>query len=261
MSEYKEVFKRTEIKYLLSKSQYEELMPYLVTIARVDEYGLSRINNIYFDTPDYRLVRTSIDRPVYKEKLRLRTYGDTTDESNSFIEIKKKYDGIVYKRRVSGKYSNAYDYLMGHRTSIGDTQVAREIESFIDTYKGLRPAMVISYDRIAMAGIEDPDFRVTFDTNIRWSVNNLDLRESNRGKQILSPGQFLMEIKVANAIPMELAKKLSELNIFPVSFSKYGRGYAQLMGQKEISRTNTGEVIDYTGYKNKTIRKGAVNYV
>ena len=229
MSEFKEVFKRAEIKYLISREQYEELMPYLVTIAAVDEYGLSAINNIYFDTPDYRLIRTSMEKPVYKEKLRLRTYGETTNGSNSFIEIKKKYDGIVYKRRISERYSDAYAYLTGSEADIEDSQVGREIGSFLQTYKGLRPAMVISYDRIAMAGIDDPEFRVTFDTNIRWSIRGMDLRAPNNGRQILPPGMFLMEIKVANSIPLELSRKLSELKIFPVSFSKYGRGYADMI--------------------------------
>ena len=111
MSGYREVFKRTEIKYLLSEEQYNALMPYLETMAQVDRYGLTRINNIYFDTPDYRLVRTSIEKPLYKEKLRLRTYGSTTDDTNSFIEIKKKYKGIVYKRRINGRYIDTYKYL------------------------------------------------------------------------------------------------------------------------------------------------------
>ncbi len=229
MSEYKEVFKRAEIKYLIDQDQYDDLMEYLLTIARVDEYGLSEINNIYFDTSDYRLVRTSMDKPLYKEKLRLRTYGSTNDETNSFIEIKKKYAGIVYKRRISGRYRDTYDYLTGSGALEADSQVGREIESFIDLYKGLRPAMVVSYDRIAMAGIDDPDFRVTFDTNIRWDTRRMDLKIKNSGRQILAPDQILMEIKVANAVPLELSRKLSELGIFPASFSKYGRGYADMM--------------------------------
>ncbi|WP_026506718.1 polyphosphate polymerase domain-containing protein [Butyrivibrio sp. MC2013] len=261
MSEYKEVFERTEIKYLLNISRYDELMPYLETIARVDVYGLSKINNIYYDTPDYRLIRRSLDKPLYKEKLRLRTYGDTSDDSNAFIEIKKKYDGIVYKRRISGRYKQAYDYLMGQAASIDDSQVGREIISFIDMYKGLRPAMVISYDRIAMAGIEDPDFRVTFDSNIRWSIAKMDLRVPNSGKEILSPGQSLMEIKAANALPLGLARKLSELGIFPVSFSKYGRGYTEMISRNPKKMAGYGELIDYAGYKDSVNRKGVVNYV
>lgn len=261
MSEYKEVFKRAEIKYLISKKQYDELMSYLIMIAKVDDYGLSEINNIYFDTPDFRLIRMSMDKPMYKEKLRLRTYGDTTDESNSFIEIKKKYDGIVYKRRISGRYRDTYDYLTGCGTIDEDSQVGREIEAFVDMYKGLKPAMMISYDRIAMAGIDDPDFRVTFDTNIRWTTRRMDLRVRNKGRQILDPDQTLMEIKVANAVPLELSRKLSELDIFPVSFSKYGRGYADMITLDEKENVSPAEVISYMGYKDRNRRKGVVNYV
>ena len=135
MSEYKEVFKRAEIKYLLKKEQFEELMPYLEKKASVDAYGLSKINNIYFDTEDFRLIRTSIEKPMYKEKLRLRTYGDTTDDTNSFIEIKKKFDGIVYKRRISGRYADTFNYLTGHGEPVGKSQVGKEIESFMETYR------------------------------------------------------------------------------------------------------------------------------
>ena len=158
MSGFKEVFRRTEIKYLLSSGQYEALMPYLKTIARVDEYGLSRINNIYFDTPDYRLVKASMEKPVYKEKLRLRTYGATGDDTNSFIEIKKKYAGVVYKRRISGRYLDTYRYLMDRnstKSSFEDSQISKEICEFLKLYGNLKPAMCICYDRIAMAGIED----------------------------------------------------------------------------------------------------------
>lgn len=261
MSEYKEVFKRAEIKYLIGKSQYDGLMQFLLTIARVDEYGLSSINNIYFDTDDYRLIRMSMDKPLYKEKLRLRTYGDTTDGSNSFIEIKKKYNGIVYKRRIPGRYRDTYDYLTDHGEMVEDSQVGWEIEAFIKMYKGLKPAMMISYDRIAMVGIYDPEFRVTFDTNIRWSTKRMDLRVKNKGRQILEPDQCLMEIKVANAVPLELSLKLSELGIFPVSFSKYGRGYADMITLNENEDTSPGEVISYIGYKDRNKRKGVVNYV
>ena len=261
MSEYKEVFKRAEIKYLIGKNRYDELMQYLLTIARVDEYGLSSINNIYFDTADYRLIRMSMDKPLYKEKLRLRTYGDTTDGSNSFIEIKKKYNGVVYKRRIPGRYRDTYDYLTGRGPMAGDSQVGREIEAFIKMYKGLKPAMMISYDRIAMIGIDDPEFRVTFDTNIRWTTRRMDLRVKNKGRQILEPEQYLMEIKVANAVPLELSQKLSELGIFPVSFSKYGRGYADMITLKENEGTSQGEVISYMGYIDMNRRKGVVNYV
>ena len=230
MSNYIEVFERTEIKYLLSHEQYVKLREFLSDYARVDDYGRTRIHNIYFDTPDYRLIRTSLDKPVYKEKLRLRTYGDTNDFTDSFIEIKKKYKGIVYKRRVSGTYKKAYDYLVRDGYPLDDSQISREIEGFRNIYGNLKPVMNISYDRIAMVGLDDPNFRVTFDTNIQWSTDKPDLRREVRGREILKEGEWLMEIKVAEGMPMSLARRLSELKIFPTSFSKYGRAYMDMRG-------------------------------
>lgn len=233
MSSYIDVFKRTEIKYILSENQFRKLFQYLESFARVDAYGKTRINNIYFDTPDYRMIRISLDKPVYKEKLRLRTYGSTTDDTNSFIEIKKKYDGVVYKRRVSGAYKDAYAYLVNGAAPLDDSQISREIMGLINTYNGIRPAMRICYDRIAMAGIYDPEFRVTFDKNIDWSVKELDLRKNVAGSRILADDQYMMEIKVKDAMPIGLAEMLSKLKIFPASFSKYGRGYEAMIKQKE----------------------------
>ena len=232
MSGYKEIFQRKEIKYLLDERQFVEIKRFLEGFARVDEYGLSRINNIYFDTPNFSLIRTSIEKPLYKEKLRLRTYGSTGDDTNAFIEIKKKYAGIVYKRRISGRYEQMHDYLCGDEDTIGDSQIASEIRAFRDRYGELIPAMSICYDRIAMAGIEDKDFRVTFDTNIEWSTKCSDLRNIKKGKRLLKPGQYLMEIKVGNAMPIGLSVKMSELGIFPTSFSKYGAGYTEMIKER-----------------------------
>ena len=268
MSEYIEVFKRTEIKYLLSEEQYRELFSFLETMAEVDQYGETTINNIYFDTPDFRLVRTSLEKPIYKEKLRLRTYGSTDDDTNSFIEIKKKFDGIVYKRRVSGRYEDAYKYLVQGGKPLDDSQISREIEGFRMIYENLLPAMTIRYDRIAMAGKDDPEFRVTFDRNIRWNNRFLDLRynigsngyhlkSDNKGKSgipIIKEGQRMMEIKVANAMPLELAKKLSELEIYPVSFSKYGRGY------QDMIRRQSGNYLAQSLEEIKKMEKGVISY-
>lgn len=234
MSGYIDVFKRMEIKYLLSHEQYERLQEFLKDYARVDDYGKTRINNIYFDTPDFSLIRTSLEKPVYKEKLRLRTYGDTYDFTNSFIEIKKKYKGIVYKRRVAGPYRKAYDYLVQDGKPLDDSQISREIEGFRMMYRGLRPAMSIYYDRIAMIGTEDPNLRITFDTNVRWNTESLDLRRPVKGNVIVKDGEYLMEIKVAEAMPLYLARALSEIGIFPASFSKYGRGYTEMIGRKKV---------------------------
>ena len=229
MGGFKDVFERIETKFLLDDMQYTELMKRLENMAAIDSYGKTSILNIYFDTPDYKLIERSLEKPVYKEKLRLRTYGIANDETNAFIEIKKKYKGVVYKRRISMPYAKAVDYLVNGKEIEKRSQISDEIDYFLQFYKGIRPAMAISYDRIAMAGIHDPELRITFDTNIRWRTDKLSLTEGNVGKDILLPGQHLMELKIAGAMSVEMARILDELNIRQTSFSKYGRGYQDLM--------------------------------
>lgn len=232
MNKYKDVFQRTEMKYLLSPEQYKKLMPYLAELAEIDSYGDTAINNIYFDTPDFFLIRNSLEKPKYKEKLRLRTYGRTDDETNAFAEIKKKYDGIVYKRRISGSYKELLNYLIGVDDTVEDSQIKREIDAMKHLYPSLRPAMKITYDRFAMIGKDDPDLRITFDRNIRWSTDRLDLRDETSGASLLGYGEYLMEIKVAAAMPIELAGILSELSIFETSFSKFGKGYLEMQSRR-----------------------------
>lgn len=236
MAGFKDVFERIELKFLLDEMQYRELMKRLEPIAKIDSYGKTSILNIYFDTPDFQLIEKSLEKPVYKEKLRLRTYGIPEDDTNAFIEIKKKYKGVVYKRRISMGYENALGYLLEGKEPEKPSQISHEIDYFMQYYKGIRPAMAISYDRIAMAGINDPDLRITFDTNIRWRRDNLSLKYGNTGKDILLPGQHLMELKIAGAMTMEMAHILDELNIRQTSFSKYGRGYTDYM--TELIETN-----------------------
>lgn len=227
----KYTFKRKEMKYLLNKEQYEGFMNRIRDMAKVDDYGRTSILNIYFDTPDFRLIRASLEKPVYKEKLRLRSYGTPTDESNSFIEIKKKYKGIVYKRRISAPYKEAKEYLYENVPLENQSQISAEIDYFKKCYPGLRPAMAISYERIAMAGIHDPELRITFDTNIRYRTNHLDLKYGNEGEDLLKKDQYLMELKIADAMDLKLVSILEELDIRQVSFSKYGNGYETLFAE------------------------------
>ncbi|MCR5836362.1 MAG: polyphosphate polymerase domain-containing protein [Lachnospiraceae bacterium] len=245
MSGFINVFKRTEMKYLVNEEQYQQLKKYLDTIAAVDSYGKTKINNIYFDTPDFYLIRTSLEKPLYKEKIRLRTYGKTNDKSNSFIEIKKKYDGVVYKRRISGDYDSNYKYLLQKKTigkEEGGSQISKEIDYFKGMYKNLIPAMKICYDRVAMIGKEDESLRITFDSNITWTTDSFDLKDDKYGKTILEEGWYMMEIKVTNAMPLELSRKLSELKIYPTSFSKYGKGYSRMLEEKRRRIANLNVV-------------------
>ena len=245
MAGFKDVFQRIEVKYLLDDMQYTELRKRLEGMAEVDSYGKTSILNIYFDTPDYKLIERSLEKPVYKEKLRLRTYGVANDDTNAFIEIKKKYKGVVYKRRISMPYKKAMEYLVDGKRPEERSQISDEIDYFLKYYKGIRPAMAISYDRIAMAGTTDPDLRITFDTNIRWRTDKLSLSEGNVGKDILLPGQHLMELKIAGAMSIELAKILDELNIRKTSFSKYGKGYVDYMYGEDATERNKSNIKNF----------------
>ena len=238
MSGFQDVFQRIETKYLMDEDQYQALRKRLEGMAEVDRYGETPILNIYFDTPDYRLIRTSLEKPAYKEKLRLRSYGVPQDDTQAFIEIKKKFKGVVYKRRIGMSYEDSLAYLCEGRPVKEPSQISGEIDYFMHYYKGIRPAMAVAYDRIAMSGTTDSILRISFDRNIRWRVDHMDLKEGNVGRDILEPGQHLMELKIAGAMSTELAEILSELNIYQVSFSKYGRGYVDYMYQTNVNLKN-----------------------
>ena len=227
---FKEIFKRVEKKYILSAEQYEALMPLINEYMRGDEYGESTICNIYYDTPDNVLIRRSLDKPVYKEKLRIRTYGVPNDETTTFVEIKKKYKGIVYKRRISMKYRKAIDFTCNFVMPKKESQIAREIMWFLKFYNGIAPSMVLTYDRTAYFAKDDPNLRITFDKNLYWRDWDLDLRLGVYGNAILPEGARLMEVKIPDAMPLWLAHKFDELKIYPTSFSKYGRAYKTKLG-------------------------------
>lgn len=220
-------FKRVEKKYLLSEDKYNRLLERLEPYIQLDEYGLHTICNIYYDTPDYDLIRTSIDKPVYKEKLRLRSYGIPDLDSKVFLEIKKKYDGIVYKRRISLTLEEAEKYLAGE-SRLRNGQIENEIDYFVKFYKPV-PKMYIAYDRMAYLGKKDSALRMTFDKNIRSREDSLRLQDGDEGRLLLDKEYRLLEIKVAGAFPIEIARILSELEIYPVSFSKYGNIYKSKM--------------------------------
>lgn len=211
---------------------YSKLKEYLVA----DEYGKSTINNIYFDTPDARLIRTSLEKPIYKEKFRMRSYGIPKEEDNVFLELKKKYEGIVYKRRETMILSEAENYLYYQNNPGFETQVLKEIDWFLDFYKPIEPAMFISYERIALYGRENPNIRVTFDENIVWRDEELDLKKGSWGNPLLKSGQYLMEIKIPDAMPLWLSELLDNLKIYPNSFSKYGKAYQNQLMRKEYRK-------------------------
>ena len=260
MQNYQAVFKRKEIKYLLSREKRNALLPILEACMEPDAFAHSSISNLYYDTPDFRMVRRSLEKPMYKEKLRLRSYGMPENTSTVFPEIKKKAMGIVYKRRISLPYQEAVSFLSGQQIASTDTcdgttqqiastdtcdgtaqqiastemcdgttrQILHELDWMLASYENLAPRVFLSYERDSYKGISDPSLRLTLDQDILFRTDRLDLREGAFGEAILLPDQTLMEVKISNAAPLWLAQALSEIGIFPVSFSKYGRAYERI---------------------------------
>ncbi len=215
-------FERIEEKYLLSAAQYKAVLAGLRGRMQPDMFGRSTVTSIYYDTEDYRLIRASLEKPDYKEKLRVRAYGTTTPESRVFVELKKKFDGVVYKRRTELPLAEASALLAGKPTA-ADTQVIREIRYFLKFYNP-RPSVLLSYRRVAYTGAES-GLRITFDDSIRYRTGVLSLTAGVWGEELLPQGTTLMEIKAAGAMPLWLCDLLNRNGVYPASFSKYGVCY------------------------------------
>ena len=249
MSEYQGTFKRYEKKYLVTQQQYSALAKAFAARMVPDRFAESTISNIYYDTPDFRLIRRSLDRPAYKEKLRLRTYRTPGADTEAFVEIKKKYDHIVYKRRVAMTYNEAQAYL-GGGTAPEQSQISREIDWFLQFYQGIQPAMCICYDRLALFDQYQPELRVTFDSGIRWRMDDLDLSCGSAGDHLLPHDTCLMEIKIPGTTPLWLAQVLSENAVFPTHWSQYGAAYQTMLredrspqfGSETIHINEKGEI-------------------
>lgn len=234
------VFERTEKKYILNAAQRELLENELRLRMTPDAYGESTIRNIYYDTSDFRLARHSIEKPVYKEKLRVRSYKKVTDGDEVFVELKKKYKGIVYKRRTRMPEKEAMAFLAdpcGFRGSSSDSsrQIQNEIGYFCQMYSSICPKVFLSYDRTAYFGREDPDLRISFDRNILWRTDGLSLRTDPGGRPVLDPEMSIMEIKACGAMPLWLTGLLAQANAAMSSFSKYGTVYQILLAEGRLT--------------------------
>ncbi len=187
------------------------------------------------------------EEPFYKEKLRLRSYGVASLDSTVFVELKKKYDAVVYKRRIAMTEEQAMDYLIS-RKPVMDCQVSREIDYCMSHYEHLTPKVLLSYDRAAFYAMDDHNFRITFDENILWRDSEVNLTSGIFGTPILEPGQSLMEIKTAGAIPLWLVKVLSANRIYKTSFSKYGTAYRMMLADgRHPVITHTAETATISG--------------
>ncbi len=257
--EYIQSFCRYEKKYLLNSEQYEQLRTETEDIIRPDCYGKHTICSVYLDTEDFMFIRNSIESPPYKEKLRIRSYGVPQSDSDVFFEIKKKFQGVVYKRRISANEFDIEKYALTGVPSEelvlkADPQIFSEIDYIMKIHRPL-PRVYVAYDRCAFEGIKDPALRITFDANIRSRTECLRLSAGDGGKLLdvhfinekgmvcTDKNYRLMEIKTDSAIPFELSEILSRLKIFPSSFSKYGEIYKQIiMSEKnKVHKEEAGE--------------------
>lgn len=224
MKETKYTFKRYEKKFILTPERYELFMREASEHFIPDEYHKSSINSIYYDDDSYSLIRHSIEAPVYKEKLRLRSYKVPSGDDTVFVELKKKYKGVVYKRRAEMPVRQAERWISGQEKIPADTQTLREMDWFI-SHNTLLPKAYIGVDRTSWIDKSGNELRVTFDENIRWRSEQLSLTDGRDGELLLKDGKILMEIKIPGAAPLWLASLLSDQSVFPQKYSKYGTCY------------------------------------
>ena len=221
------VMKRYELKYRLSKAQVEFFKEKILDYMKVDKYGLTTISSIYYDTPSYSLINRSIEKPIYKEKIRLRSYGLAKEDSPVFLEIKRKNEKIVYKRRIVTTEKKT-DEFFNKNEEFDSNQISRELEAFKENYGVLEPKYMIIYDRIAYFR-DDSDVRITLDMNPRYRVSDLNLHTSTDGISLLDEGEAILEIKVQHSVPLWLVKILTEGKIYQTSFSKVGTAHKREM--------------------------------
>ena len=234
-------FRRVEKKYRLTPAQMDALLTLIGPHLTPDAHGRNTICSLYLDTPDHLIIRNSIIARVYKEKLRLRSYGTPTLDDHVFLEIKKKFKGVVYKRREVMTLREAMTYIE-QGTKPCDTQIMREIDYAMRFYRQPKPMMLIAYEREAYFDAENPDLRITFDTNVRARDTDCRLEYGSHGDYLLPEDVILMEIKTGGAMPVWLAQALSQCGILPGKFSKYGTAYLRNAGLIEAPvyiRTNT----------------------
>ena len=250
------VFKRYELKYILDSAQYAAIKAEIEKRLSPDEFGRNTVQSLYYDTPDNRLIRASIEKPAFKEKLRVRCYNLNDDDKNVYVEMKRKYDGVVYKRRIAckegevaallnreaqpdgGRQTNGEKQTDGNaeiasgtqadKPQAGDgtqtSQIGKELDYFTRFYGNLTPKILILCEREAFCDKES-DLRVTFDENIRYRADDLNFYSSLDGENLLPDDCVLMELKSGSAFPLWLCRILGEQNIRKQSFSKYGSAY------------------------------------
>ncbi|MBQ3549369.1 MAG: polyphosphate polymerase domain-containing protein [Clostridia bacterium] len=238
---FKTNFRRREIKFLITEAEAKEILLFMSDKIVPDAYGKSTVKSLYFDTPSFRLIRRSLEKPIYKEKFRLRCYGDFNDKTKVFAEIKKKYKSVVYKRRIVLNEAEMLSFLENGPPD-GNDPTEKEISFFFKRYENLKPAMLISCEREAYFAKNDDGLRFTFDRNIVYRDHDLSLQSERYGTPVMNEGQVLMEVKAEGALPLWVCRMLSERKMYKQSFSKYGRAYIDTLLKAKIAvQTAKGE--------------------
>lgn len=216
------IFERVEKKYLMTREQKQALLRKINRYLKKDAFFQSTICNVYFDTDHYDLIVNSLDRPIFKMKVRLRSYDVPKLQDHVYLEVKDKYKGVSFKRRVKMKLKDFYAYY--NDQEIKDNQVMKEIDYCMQYYH-LKPVVFIAYDRVSYQGKKESDLRVTFDSRLRSRMDHLRLDFGDDGELYFDEDYYIMEVKTLGAMPLWFAKALSELRIYPTTFSKYGSVY------------------------------------
>ncbi|MBQ1877766.1 MAG: polyphosphate polymerase domain-containing protein [Erysipelotrichaceae bacterium] len=223
------IFERTEMKYVISTEQKEQLLTRLREQLIPDFYPHSDIASIYLDSDDFRLIRNAGGSRDYKEKMRIRCYGAVSDDTPVFMELKKKYKGTTYKRRIDLTYRQMRNYLLFDRKP-DNSQITNEID-YLLTSCDLKPKVLIRYQRDSFQSRDDANLRITFDYQLRYSTTDMTLTNRQPEDILLSDDKCIMEIKSLAAMPLWLTAALKEMKIYPGSFSKYGTVYATKLAQ------------------------------
>lgn len=240
---FQATFQRYEIKYLLTRTQKQAILEAMQPYMQLDRYGRTTIRNIYYDTENYRLIRRSLEKPAYKEKLRIRSYQKAGPEDPVFVELKKKYKDVVYKRRLTLPEAQAMESFRYGLPLPIRSQIADEVEYFRAFYGRLRPAVFLSYEREAFYALDGGDFRLTFDENILYRESNFSLGSQAYGIPLLGQGQTLMELKTAGGLPLWMSHALNRIQVYHSSFSKYGMAYQRMAAEKGLAEARGMEYV------------------
>lgn len=254
----KKAFERKETKYTMDEPTFRAFQAELAERLQVDEYGMHTIMSLYFDTPGFQMIRHSMEKPAYKEKFRIRSYGVPTMADTVFLESKKKIAGIVYKRRIPVKYQTCCEWLAGTGNFPGNTeapQITRELQWLLAQYPQIAPQVMIAYDRLSYFYEADPGFRVTFDQRIRYRRENLDLQAGSAGSPVAPETAVLMEVKALGAYPLWFAQLLTKYRLHKSSFSKFALTYRRHLANQQApidrlkaEKGTAGSVFAETGF-------------